>query len=317
MQASLIIPTFRRPKFLPAALDCARAQDLPVDDYEVLLVDNAPEPTPELAAQCDAGGKPSVRYIHEPRPGLDNARHAGAKAARGAVLVYADDDVTYDRSFLTEILKPYSDPDVGCVGGKILPEFEVEPPDWLNELPKWYLSILDDEEGPKEVKYIFGCNFSIRRALLFEVGGFNPDAFGDKKMWWYRGDGEIGLLKKVQAAGFKTIYTPAAVVWHFIPRQRLTKAYFRERAFKSGIEASFSEHRYGDDSLDKLRLSRTAVRFGVRYLAHGALACVPDRQRLRHRIATSYYRGRCLYELKLMSSRELKTLVKNRTWLRT
>jgi hypothetical protein len=50
--------------------------------------------------------------------------------------------------------------------------------------PKWYLSILDDSEGPKEVQYIYGCNFSIRRSLLFELGGFNPDGFDDKKMWW-------------------------------------------------------------------------------------------------------------------------------------
>jgi len=313
VKASIIIPTHNRARLLERALSSLVRLDYPADDYEVIVVDNgSTDDTKETVARFSSHG---IACVCEPAPGLHEARHRGAREAKGEVLVYVDDDVICDSRFLTELVAPYDDPQVGCVGGKILPEFEVAPPDWLDDAPKWYLSILDDEEGPKEVEYIFGCNFSIRRTLLFQVGGFNPDAFGNKKMWWCRGDGEIGLLKKVQAAGFKTVYTPAAVVRHFIPKQRLTKQYFEERAFKSGIEASFAEHRYGQESFGKGRFLRNVARFGIRYVAHGCLACAPDRQRFKHRIASSYYRGRCLYELRLMVDRELQGFSRTEAWL--
>lgn len=314
MKFSVIIPTYQRPPFLIDALESVRTQNFPADEYEIIVVDNATSPTPEVASLCGSA-QPLMRYIHEPHNGLHNARHTGARAAKGEILVYVDDDVRCDSSFLNEILKPYSDPQVGCAGGKILPKFEDEPPEWLNMFPKWYLSILDDNNGPKEVQYIYGCNFSIRRSLLFELGGFNPDGFGDKKLQWMRGDGEIGLLRKVHATGKKVIYNPAAVVWHFVPKERLTVKYFRERAFKSGIEASFSKHRYSNSPLNPVRLILYAGAFGMCYILHNVLSFTPSEHSVKHRMAASYHKARFLYELKLAFNGDLKKLVKKENWL--
>ncbi|MCJ7653807.1 MAG: glycosyltransferase, partial [Dehalococcoidia bacterium] len=282
MRASVIIPTYQRPVSLADALESVRIQNFPAEEYEILIVDNAPDTTQQVSLLCDISKKPSMRYIHEPHNGLHNARHAGARAAKGEILVYVDDDVKCDGNFLTEILRPYSDPQVGCAGGKILPKFEGELPEWLNMFPKWYLSILDDNNGPKEVQYIYGCNFSIRRSLLFELGGFNPDGFGDKKLQWMRGDGEIGLLRKVHATGKKAIYNPAAVLWHFIPKERLSIEYFQERAFKNGIEASFSKHRYSNNSLTPVKLLLRAAVFGMYCIFHNVLSFIPNQSNIKH-----------------------------------
>jgi len=314
MKASVIIPTHHRPVFLPDAMESARHQNFPADAYEILVVDNAANPSSETASLCNSYTAPLARYIHEPRNGLHNARHAGARAANGEILVYIDDDAVCDANFLAEILKPFSDIQVGCVGGSILPQFEVPPPEWLSMFPKWYLSILDDSEGPKEVQYIYGCSFSIRRALLFELGGFNPDGFGDKRLWWYRGDGEIGLLRKVHAAGKKVIYNPKAVVQHFIPKKRLTVEYFQERAFKSGIEASFSKHRYSNDSLSLANLFLRAGVFGIYYIFHNILVFILKKHSIKHGATSSHYKARFLYELKLAFSDELKRSVRKENW---
>jgi glucosyl-dolichyl phosphate glucuronosyltransferase len=316
MRASIIIPTYQRPVSLADALESVRIQNFPAEEYEILIVDNAPDTTRQVSLLCDISKKPSMRYIHEPHNGLHNARHAGARVAKGEILVYVDDDVKCDGNFLTEILRPYSDPQVGCAGGKILPKFEGEPPEWLNMFPKWYLSILDDNDGPKEVQYIYGCNFSIRRSLLFELGGFNPDGFGNnEKMRWCREDGEIGLLRKVHATGRKVIYNPAAVVWHYIPKERLTVEYFRERAFKSGIEASFSKHRYSNNSLHPVNLFLHAGAFGMCYILHNVLSFIPSKHSVKHRMTASYHKARFLYELKLAFNDDLKKLVKKENWL--
>ncbi len=310
---SVIIPTYNRPDFLPNTIKSLLEQDF--ESYEIIVVDNACLDNTKNIVESNSY-QCSIRYICEPNIGLHNARHTGAKAASGDILLYIDDDVIADRNLLKEILKCYDNPSVGCVGGKILPKWEVEPPEWINLFPKWYLSILDDEDGPKEVQWIYGCNFSIRRNLLFEVGGFNPDAFGDKKMWWYRGDGEIGLLKKVHDVGKKVIYNPKAVVWHFIPKGRLTVKYFKERAFKSGIEASFSTYRYSYDRVNLLRLMKSTGGFGMYFVFHNILALIPFKKNVKHKVASSYHKARFLYGLKLVMDNKLQEFLKKKGWVK-
>lgn len=317
IKVSVIISTYNRPELLEKTIESLKQQDF--SGYEVIVVDNACSDNMRILLESQIRDadicRCSIKYIQEPNIGLHNARHAGAKIAQGEILLYVDDDVITDKNLLQEVVEPYSDPDVGCVGGKILPKWEVEPPELLSLFPNWYLSILDDDGELREVNYIYGCNFSIRRNLLFELGGFNPDAFGHKKMWWYRGDGEIGLLRKVHSVGKKVIYNPKAVVWHFIPKERLTVEYFKERAFKSGIEASFSKYRYSNNSLCLLKLLLGASVFGMYYIFHTILAFIPSKEGIRHKVTSSYYKARCLYELRSAVDRNLQKFVKREKWL--
>ena len=305
---SVIIPTYNRPDFLPNTINSLIEQDF--KNYEIIVVDNTCLESSKKSVESliTNSHKCPINYICEPNIGLHNARHTGAKAARGDILLYIDDDVIADKNLLKEILKCYDNPSVGCVGGKILPKWEVEPPEWIKLFPKGYLSILDDEDGPKEVQWIYGCNFSIRKTLLFEVGGFNPDAFGDKKKWWYRGDGEIGLLRKVHNIGKKVIYNPKAVVWHSIPKSRLTIEYFKERAFKSGIEASYSKYRYSAKISNIMLLARLFAFGGLFFINLLRYLILKD---LKANIKSTYFKARFFYEFKLITDKRLREFVKN------
>lgn len=241
MKVSVIIPTVNRAKYLKNALISAQNQSFPKNEYEIIVVDNnSTDRTPQVVEECNRNGKKELVYVKEPEHGLHNARHAGAKAAKGEILAYVDDDVICNSNWLSELVKPYADPEVGCVGGKILPKFEATPPRWVKYFQD-FLSILDRGDKIIEINdnNIYGCNFSIRRSILYIVGGFNPDA-----MPWnlikYRGDGETGLLVKVRAEGYKLIYTPFAVVKHVIPKDRLALEYFKKRAFIQGISTSYT-----------------------------------------------------------------------------
>ena len=135
---------------------------------------------------------------------------------------------------------------IGVVGGKIEPEWSVPPPKWINTIPMGYLSLLDLGDTPLNLtgpQQVYGCNFAIRRSLLFEVGGFNPDSFANEKLRWLRGDGETGLLIKVYAKKYVVRYEPSALIYHRIPPNRLTIGYLRSRAVNQGISDEYTTKR--------------------------------------------------------------------------
>jgi GT2 family glycosyltransferase len=239
-------------------------QSLPPDGYEIIVVDNgSTDDTRAAMERIQKRNGTRVRYVHENRPGLHNGRHRGFGEARGEILVFADDDIIATPMWLESILKSFTSDDVALVGGKILPKWEGEVPDWISVFKKetefgWvngYLSLLDFGNAPQEIpgKYVFGCNFSIRRNVLTECGGFHPDGM-PQDLIQYRGDGETALANTVQARGYKIMYEPKAVIYHCVPPERLTEHYFCRRAFNIGISESYTEIRH-QHGLDLLPLS--------------------------------------------------------------
>lgn len=317
IKISAIIPTYNRSDLLLNAIRSLKEQNF--IGYEIIIVDNGCSDNIRLLVENQKKDidtkKCLMRYIRSPDIGLHNTRHIGAKSAKGEILLYIDDDIIADNNLLQEIIKPYREAGVGCVGGRILPNWEVEPPEWINQIPKWYLSILDDDDGPKEAQWIYGCNFSIRKELLFKLGGFNPDAFGNKKLWWYRGDGEIGLLKKIHEAGKRVIYNPKALVWHFITKERLTVGYIKERAFKTGIEDSFSRYFYNIQSFNIAKILLFSSIPGVRYIFHANLAFLDRRNKIKNIIKASYYKSRFLYDWRLAIDKNLQGFIRKKDWL--
>ena len=319
IEVSIIIPTHNKAPPLRRTIKSLSSLEKRDRAVEVIVVDNAStDNTKYVVEELQKNGgliNTNLIYIYEERMGLHFARHAGAKKAKGEILVFIDDDIICDGNLLNEILKSYRNLNVACVGGMILPKWEVEPPEWIHMFPKWYLSILDEGGEEREVDWIYGCNFSIRKKFLFDLGGFNPDAFADKKLWWYRGDGEIGLLKKVHRVGKKIIYNPRAVVWHYIPKERLTIEYYKERAFKSGIEASFSHYYYSGDSLRSIKVLALIGAFSLAYGLCNIVALLPYRKSIKYKVTSSYYKARLLYQLKLATDGDLRYFVQQKSWL--
>lgn len=74
----------------------------------------------------------NVRVMREEKLGLTHARVRGFQEAKGEIVVMVDDDNVLKPDYLqlaVEILK--KNPQLGAIGGKALPEFEIEPPEWL------------------------------------------------------------------------------------------------------------------------------------------------------------------------------------------
>ena len=254
---SVIIPTRNRAQYLLRALESIQRQRYAHDKYEIIVVDNgSTDDTRQVVEALSENGTKEIRYVYDERAGLHIGRHRGAEVARGDILLYGDDDIIADEYWAAEIARRYQNGRIGAIGGKIVPKWEAEPPPWV-ETFRDYLSLLDLGEGVQRLHSadcIYGCNLSIRRDVLFEAGGFNPDAL-PQELVKYRGDGETGLMNKVLRSGYQLFYNPKAVVEHVVPPERLTIDYFKRIAFRQGVSDSFTDIRavHGLDFRDAVK----------------------------------------------------------------
>ena len=244
MYVSIIVPTRNRCESLQNTIVSLQQQNFPDDHYEIIVINkDSADDTRRVVEECKQHGKKEIIYYEQLEDGVHKARHIGAQIAKGDILAYTDDDVICDPDWLSELTRPYIDPKVGCVGGKILPRFETKEPAWAKYFPG-FLSILDRGSEITKVNdaHIYGCNFSIRKTVLYDAGGYNPTGTPASAMR-YLGDEEIGLLNKVLKKDYDVVYTPFAVVIHVIPQERVTIDYLKQRAFVQGICDSYTDIR--------------------------------------------------------------------------
>ena len=315
LRASVIVPTYKRMQFLQETIASLRSQ-VCAGGFEIIVVDNAPSvAVRSYTASFEGQPDPQVCYLPEPRVGLHHARHAGARAARSGILVYVDDDILAQPRWLEALLVPYQDAEVACVGGKSLARWGAAPPKWVSALHPGAFSLLDYGDDLRELQWpevLYGCNFSIRKTALWEVGGFNPDGFGDRRLIWHRGDGETGLLHKIYAAGYKVVYAPRAVVCHRVPACRLTPAYARRRAFDQGISAGYSQYRDQRPGRPSLVLGAIGLALRCAYygvLAGAGLACRDETRWVKDSYTSMRCRARMEFSLRLVADSRLRAHV--------
>ncbi|MEM4218022.1 MAG: glycosyltransferase family 2 protein [Candidatus Methanomethylicaceae archaeon] len=308
---SVVIPTCNRFAYLQDVIRSVQHHKLRSGDFEIIVVDNCPNREPhEVVEQTSKNVDSPSFYVRELNIGLHNGRHAGARHARGDILVYVDDDIIAAPGWLQAIAEAFEDPDVHLVGGRSLPQYEADPPDWLEvfwtHTPEGhhycgYLSLVDlgDRPGEMDPNFVWGLNFAIRKQTLEMLGGFHPDGF-PWELRRYRGDGETAVTRKAQALGLKAVYRPDALVYHRVPKSRLTVEYFERRAYLQGISDSFTAIRaYGGlppaasqpASLNWKTPLRWAKR-SLRRLLRPAPPLPPDPyQEIRDRVRAAYEAG--------------------------
>jgi glycosyltransferase involved in cell wall biosynthesis len=125
-----------RPDYLRRTLDALKAQDLPQDQWEFLLVDNASKEP--LAKNWDLSWHLNGRHVHESDLGLTPARLAAIRESRGELLVFVDDDNVLAGDYLSRASDLFARrADLGVASGRIVPEYETPPPDWFRPYESW------------------------------------------------------------------------------------------------------------------------------------------------------------------------------------
>ena len=246
---SVLIVSSGRSRLLDECLRRVREQAPEVGAEIVVVVNAPPESLPperlrELEALVD-------RLEFEPRPGKSNGLNRGVEVCRGEIIAFTDDDTTPHPGWLRAITEPLvrgeHDPAlVGC-GGPVRPVFAAAPPEWYVRLtgqrdthflgPKHDLGprCIDYAERPERRRSVpLGANCAYLRDVLLH----NPYRveLGPNRETGLRGGEDFELGFRLQAAGYRLLYCPAARVDHPVPAERVTLEYARQGYYWQGVE---------------------------------------------------------------------------------
>lgn len=180
---------------------------------------------------------PGVRVLGNEGPkGLSGARNTAVAAALGDVVAFMDDDAHADIDWVERLVDAYRSDAVLAVGGAVLPSWETARPAWMAEEFDWVVGCtyrgLPEVRSP--VRNLIGANMSFRRDVLLALDGF------DSALGRQGDDGagceetELCIRALQHHAGGQIVFEPAARVWHRVPAERATWAYFVKRCRAEG-----------------------------------------------------------------------------------
>lgn len=194
---SVIVCTYNGAKTLGACLK--RLGEMTYPNFEVILVnDGSTDASRDLA---DASG---FQVISTENRGLSAARNTGLYAATGDIVAYTDDDACPDVHWLHYLSQAFTRTDYQAIGGpNIAPPDEVPVAACVANAPGGPRHVLTSDT---EAEHIPGCNMAFWRETLESIGGFD-------ERFRIAGD-DVDVCWRMQAAGFKIGFCPAAMVWH-------------------------------------------------------------------------------------------------------
>lgn len=229
---SVIIPTFRRPSLLHAAVESVLSQRLLTATFEVVVVDNDPECSAEKVISGLALSAPVVvRYVSEPRAGISHARNAGVTAAEGRYIAFLDDDETAGPEWLSKLISTMRLYRADIVVGPTKPLF----PRGV-AIPKYAEKIYDaDARVPtgEAVNWAgIGNALLVRDSCLAAAEPFDPRlglSGGEDSVF-------LGLLRE---QGRRCVWCAEAAVTETIQPEKLRPAYLLRRAFRGGQTTTY------------------------------------------------------------------------------
>jgi glycosyltransferase involved in cell wall biosynthesis len=215
---SVIIPTYGREEPLQDTIADVLQQDY--SQFEVLVVDQTSTHTPTVQAYLeDLATVGKIRWFRVGWASLPGARNYAVKRARGDVLLFLDDDVQLEPTFLTAHAQNYRRSEVGGVAGRVFdrmkladfaPGLEIQdlPPAAMDPGIAWYHINLVHTVKPQQVLSARGCNMSFRRTI-FEQGIWFDERFQGSAV---REESDFCL--RVRKTGLMIWYDPAAHLVH-------------------------------------------------------------------------------------------------------
>lgn len=207
--ASVIIPTFNRSESL---CDTLRGLfDQSDENCEIIVVDQSNKTVAEKETFFRKYKK-KFKLIKLSSPSLPRARNQGVEAAKGEVVVFCDDDVLVGKDFVAHHLTNYQDKSIDAIAGRVVEKGKKRVKERAQKVGgvTFWGSVRGgfSSTSRQEAGNLFGCNFSVRRKIFLQAGGFDENFIGNA----LREETDFALRLKKQRR--KIVFDPKAKLIH-------------------------------------------------------------------------------------------------------
>ena len=250
--AAVVVLTYRRPRDVESILPLVvrEAADCGVD-CSVLVIDN----DPQASAQTIAAQHPSVRYVHEPRPGIAAARNrALEECADLDAVAFIDDDERPRAGWLAELVRALASSAAAAVVGPVESVFSSPPEPWIVQG-----GFFDRPRFPTgtEVQVAATNNLVLDARFVRRHGLAFDEDFG------LSGGSDTLFTRELRARGGRIVWCDEALVYDMVPTDRITRQWVLQRYYRSGNTWSRTTIRLSRRSYERAvrRLRLTAAGF--------------------------------------------------------
>jgi|SRR5579875_477858 len=237
MDITVVIGTYNRASSLRLTLQSLQAIEVPTSlKWEILIVDNnSTDSTRSVVEEFALTSVLTVRYVFESQQGRSFALNRGISEAKGEIIVFTDDDVTFDPQWLISLKQALDQWNCIAVGGRIVPVWNDPMPSWLQMEGQQAIGHFDVGDQPVEIEYAHGANGAFKRKAFEKYGLFKTGVSVDGKLLAGYEDDEFG--HRLTSNGERIMYAPDAIVYHPVESRKLNKAYFRKWFYDTGRTA--------------------------------------------------------------------------------
>jgi glycosyltransferase involved in cell wall biosynthesis len=228
---SIVIPTYKRPQDIIRALKSVEAEAIALPLCEIVVTDNDPAASAkDVVAEFMAETKADISYIHEPNPGVSNARNTALKNARGRYIAFLDDDMEAMPQWVQASLDASKAFDAGLVFGPVnavMPKGRAIYPFMspaFDRLPHSVTGYIDEGVATG------GCLVDLARCDV-------PQPAFDPALNQTGGEDDA-FFRHVMTRGTKAVWTNDAKCLEHVPEKRATFNYIWQRNFAFGQSPS-------------------------------------------------------------------------------
>jgi glycosyltransferase involved in cell wall biosynthesis len=214
--ATVILPTRNRKALLDEAIRSLWEQTLPMDRFEILVVDNASDDgTEELVRELAARSPCVLRYHRNERNlGCFGSINLAVQMASTEIVASLDSDCQADPHWLERGIEPFlNDPKMAFVAG------------YMGDKPGQKVTLFSLRNGapPEENLFYPSGNCFYRRSIYLELGGCVENlSFGDVGNSPI-GCGDSDLAWRMRKAGYHYAYRSDVIALHEVFRLPFVK----------------------------------------------------------------------------------------------